>query len=166
MKVLASLATSFALAPFLAQTVLASLEKHAVTADSHPLFKRQPPATASYPPDDNVPPASSLKKEWVDALNAAKAAGKIPNVPQTVLAPSGANTYPGGIKAEYCSWTNQKCFGPNDIQNAPAHEWGLSFDDGPTSASLDLYQFLQQNNQKATHFLVSLPDPRPRSSHY
>jgi len=42
--------------------------------------------TAKYPdPNNNAFPPSNMPQAWVDALNAAVAAGKIPNVPVSTM---------------------------------------------------------------------------------
>ncbi|PWN94345.1 glycoside hydrolase/deacetylase, partial [Acaromyces ingoldii] len=125
------------------------------SSSGHKQFVRRQSAQASqYPPQLQTPPPSSLKQEWVDAYNKAKAAGKIPDVPLSTENPDGSNTYPGTYNKDWCSWTTAKCNGPNDIYQAPDNEWAISFDDGPTGASSKLYTFLEQNNQSATHFMI------------
>lgn len=60
--------------------------------------------------------------------NTAKAAGKIPNFPPSVV--SGANVvYPAGTNtgaSGVCSWTVGHCFGPADVVDAPTGIWGIS----------------------------------------
>jgi peptidoglycan/xylan/chitin deacetylase (PgdA/CDA1 family) len=92
----------------------------------------------------------------VDALNAAVAAGKIPNIPQSSNTPGTNPQYPQGQDAAgstICSST-YKCRAPGDIWDAPQGMIGTGFDDGPYPPSTKLYQFLQSQNQKATHFMI------------
>ena len=79
------------------------------------------------PPDLNLTP-----KEWVDALNAAVSAGKIPNIPQSMNT-GGNPAYPPGVNGNdpsVCSGT-AKCRNPDDIWDAPDGVLSVSFDDGP-----------------------------------
>jgi len=121
-------------------------------ADNHPahaLFKRQSlsnsdgstyPTVGSqewynaYPP--GLPDTSKLPMEWVNALNAAVTAGKIPNIPPSHNAPNQDPTYPNGLdpnSAKVCSGTYQ-CRIPGDIWDAPEGYLGLK-DDGPLPVS-------------------------------
>ena len=79
-----------------------------------------------------IPDTSLVPKFWVDKLNAAVAAKKIPDIP-----PSNASVYPPGvdpISAEVCSGT-YKCIIPGDIWEGPDGVFASSFDDGPTPVS-------------------------------
>lgn len=114
------------------------------------LFKRQdgdnPTDGNSYPevgsPEwaagfpGQIPDVGSLPKQWVDALNAAVSAGKIPNIPAAVV--SGAGTaYPPGVDPNspaVCSGA-ARCRQPDDIWDAPDGVLALSFDDGPFMVS-------------------------------
>ncbi|BGP22104.1 chitin deacetylase, carbohydrate esterase family 4 protein [Rhodotorula toruloides] len=115
------------------------------------LYARQ---TGAYPPALQKGPAP--KQEWVGTYNAAKAAGKIPSFPPATLVggnptyPSGTNTGENGV----CSWSVSHCFGDNDISDAPDGMYAIAFDDGPLPSSIKLYNFLKQQNQTATHFLI------------
>lgn len=74
------------------------------SSSGHKQFVRRQSAQASqYPPQLQTPPPSSLKQEWVDAYNKAKAAGKIPDVPLSTENPDGSNTYPGTYNKDWCS---------------------------------------------------------------
>ncbi|TXT11200.1 hypothetical protein VHUM_01951 [Vanrija humicola] len=72
---------------------------------------------------------------------------------------AGVN-YPAGDAD--CWWTNSRCTTPAeslgipaDITNLPEPEtWGLGFDDGPNCSHNALYNFLAENNQKATMFFI------------
>lgn len=115
--------------------------------------KRQ--ANNNYPPPFQPADPKFLPQEWKDALTALKAAGKIPNLPPSTVGANGLNVYPPGHSTEeICSWTVSKCFGANDVKQAPDGSWIVGFDDGPTNASPDLYNFLQSQNQSAVHFMI------------
>jgi chitin deacetylase len=148
--------------PLLALTAILSLfsvASHASASSSgeHMVRFHKRASASKYPAANVTPPQSSLPKDWVDALNAAVAAGKIPDIPTSTATSDGvsyASKKVGNSKAT-CSWTTIKCNGPDDITDAPDGEWTIAFDDGPTGASPLLYQFLQQHNQSGTHFMVS-----------
>jgi chitin deacetylase len=105
-------------------------------------------------------PENSTRPEWLAALNAAEQAGLIPNFPPATT-PDGGNTivYPADVNAgaePICSAYFQ-CRHADDVWDAPPGMIGLSVDDGPSgdpTASARLYDFLQQNNQKITHFMI------------
>jgi chitin deacetylase len=111
--------------------------------DDHPvhgLFKRQSATDGvtyatvgsqewlnAYPP--GLPDTSQMPQEWVDALKAAVAAGKIPDIPQSRNAPDQDPTYPDGLdptSPKVCSGTYQ-CQIPGDIWDAPEGYLGCSF---------------------------------------
>ncbi|OBZ76598.1 Chitin deacetylase [Grifola frondosa] len=138
--------------------------------DDHPvraLFSRQeqtdgvtyptvgsPTWSAAYPSNSADP--SKLPQPWVDALNAAVSAGKIPNIPIPTMGSDGNPAYPSGYDPNsptVCSATYQ-CRIPGDIWDAPDGVFGASFDDGPLDTSVPLYNFLQQHNMPATHFMI------------
>lgn len=124
----------------------------------------------------STPDPNQLPAEWVNALNAAVAAGKIPNIPQSTNTPGVNPVYPPGVNPnspEVCSAT-YKCRIPGDIWDAPTNYFGTGFDDGPLPVrspqtvskvfwtydliqdTPKLVQFLQQNNETATHFMIGV----------
>ncbi|KAG5652434.1 hypothetical protein H0H81_005030 [Sphagnurus paluster] len=139
-------------------------EDHPVNA----LFKRGPTDGTDYPTvgsptwssayPRSSPDVTQLPKEWVAALDAAVAAGKIPNIPQSKNVPGVNPVYPNNLNPngpEICSAT-YKCVNSGDIWNAPDGTFATSFDDGPTPASPKLLQFLASNNEVATHFMIGV----------
>ncbi|CAL1700614.1 unnamed protein product [Somion occarium] len=143
--------------------------------DDHPvhqLFKRGPSAgtdgvpyaqvgspawSAAYP--QSTPDANQLPELWVDALNSATAQGKIPGfAPSTPT--DGNPVYPDGVDPlgnDVCSTTYKCRSDPDNIYDAPDGVMGISFDDGPLpSSSTKLYEFLQANKQRATHFFIGV----------
>lgn len=117
--------------------------------------KIQPRQNGNYPPGFAVPTQDQTPQVWLDALAAATAAGKIPNIAPSTNQ-NGAVVYANnaGNDPSVCSWTVTKCVSSTDIVNAPDNHIAVAFDDGPTGNSGDLYDFLNQNNQSATHFLI------------
>jgi len=134
----------------------------------HALFKRADGDGNNYAPVGSAtwssafptssPDVTQLPQAWVDALNAAVAAGKIPNIPQSSNVPNTNPVYPNGLNpnsAQICSGT-YKCRIPGDIWDAPNGSLAIAFDDGPTPASPGLYDFLMTNNQPSTHFMIGV----------
>ncbi|GAA5979032.1 hypothetical protein JCM10908_002781 [Rhodotorula pacifica] len=129
----------------LASAVLAS------TAAANSLYSRQ---TASYPAPLEKGPQP--KQEWIDTYNRVKAEGKIPDWPVPTNN-NGAPVYPPGTdlgENGLCSWTLAHCYGDNDIYDAPDGMYAIAFDDGPVPSSWKLLDFLKQNNQSSTHFMI------------
>ncbi|KAF8076387.1 hypothetical protein FPV67DRAFT_1471515, partial [Lyophyllum atratum] len=135
---------------------------------AHALFKRGPTDGTNYPAVGtptwsspfpiSSPDVSQLPPQWVAALNSAVAAGKIPNIPQSSGTPGVNPVYPAGTNPngpEVCSAT-YKCRIPGDIWDAPDGFFAISFDDGPTPVSPKLLQFLNANNETATHFMIGV----------
>lgn len=135
-------------------------------ADTAELFRRAPgdgprPGSpqwlAQYPPAGGVPSQAEkdIPAAWLAAYRAAKAAGKIPNIPVSQLQPAGFPSY-GALSAtgpEVCSST-PKCRAADDIWDAPANTIGISFDDGPWQGTNKLLDFLERVNQTATHYCI------------
>ncbi|CDS02222.1 related to Chitin deacetylase precursor [Sporisorium scitamineum] len=128
----------------------------------------------------NLPEVAALAKQfpvpWDNATilpgdteaqnvwNSIKASGIIP----TGISPKGkvngdfsafTPTYPQNDPD--CWWTFNGCDTPkhpnlpNDLVQCPEPDtWGLTFDDGPNCTHNAFYDFLQQNNQKATMFYI------------
>lgn len=133
--------------------------------------------SASFPPPGlTLPDPSTMPVTWVNALNAAMAAGKIPNIPISSNTPGNNPVYPDGLSptsTEICSGTYQ-CRIPGDIWDGPNGIFASAFDDGPTPVSCfnfflpdtrlsdrypiqstpALVQFLQSNNLITTHFMI------------
>ncbi|CDS01321.1 related to CDA2-sporulation-specific chitin deacetylase [Sporisorium scitamineum] len=133
--------------------LLATLAGSALAGDF--TVKIQPRQANSYPPPFTVPTANQTPAAWLNALDAAVAAGKIPNIAPAINQegnPVYANNV--GFDPNTCSWTVTKCVSKNDIVNAPPNAIAIGFDDGPTGNSNDLYNFLSANNQSATHFMI------------
>ncbi|GBE79445.1 Chitin deacetylase [Sparassis crispa] len=112
--------------------------------------------SAAYPED--TPDSNQLPQAWVDALDAAVSAGKIPSIPVPTMGPDGNPVYPDGLdptSSEVCSGTYQ-CYIPGELWNAPNGVIAASFDDGPLPPSTQLYHFLSANDVHATHFMIGL----------
>ncbi|WWC70829.1 uncharacterized protein I206_104781 [Kwoniella pini CBS 10737] len=125
----------------------------------HALFAKRAPSpddpnfASNYPSPGATPGTDKLPQAWVDKLNSIT----LPNV--SVSNPNnGYPTYADGetpSDQHICSFTYE-CTTDEDLYNAPSGIFALSFDDGPTDASPDLYSFLATNNisTAATHFMI------------
>ena len=110
--------------------------------------------TAKWPTTD---PYTNTPQQWLNALKDAVSSGAIPDLPVSKLT-NGNPTYDSQDAAgpTLCSGTYQ-CRGKDEIWDAPDGMIGLSVDDGPVSdagASPRLYDFLKQQNQRITHFMI------------
>ena len=101
-----------------------------------------------------------MSASWLAALQRAEAANLIPQIPPTTTPDGGVTAvYPADVNAAQepiCS-AQFGCRHPGDIWDAPDGMIGLSVDDGPVgdpNASPRLYDFLKQQNQIITHFMI------------
>ncbi|CAE6443435.1 unnamed protein product [Rhizoctonia solani] len=104
--------------------------------------------------------AANLKPEWKAALDKAVSSGLIPtNCPVAKQSGGAAPSYTNSTgkmdpaKQPICSSSSQ-CRGDDQVYDMPDGLVGISFDDGPLPPSPKLYDFLKQNNVKATHFYI------------
>ncbi|KAF8516469.1 carbohydrate esterase family 4 protein [Hysterangium stoloniferum] len=150
------------------ETVPRSLSGSWYHPESHPvraLFKRDVPTPGSsawqaqYPQVWAPPiPETTTPPSWLAALNAAEAAGQIPEITIPTVASGqnpryGPNDDPTGPKI--CSSTFG-CRQPDDEWDAPDGHVAIGFDDGPTLGSALLYSFLKAQNLSATHFMIGM----------
>lgn len=138
---------------------------HAEDHPAHALFRRgdavvdaavgSPAWSASFPA--TIADVDKVPKAWTAALQAAIAAGKIPNIPQSTPDSTGYPTYPGldPQGKEVCSAT-YKCRNPGDLWDAPDGVFGVTFDDGPLPTSDALYTYLKAEHIPATHFMIGI----------
>ncbi|KAL4259230.1 chitin deacetylase [Pleurotus pulmonarius] len=149
-------------------TPLPSAWYHTAEHPVHKLFKRGPTDGVEYAPvgsptwasafPQSSPDVAQLPQAWTDALRKAIDDGKIPDVPRTSAVPDTDPTYPAGIDPmdpSVCSST-YKCRIPGDTWDAPEGVFGTGFDDTPTQPSIRLNQFLKDNNERTTHFMIGV----------
>ncbi|KAF8910686.1 hypothetical protein CPB85DRAFT_1253239 [Mucidula mucida] len=133
----------------------------------HDLFKRISSDGTEYPEvgsstwsagfPTTTPDPAQMPQAWKDALDAAVKAGKIPDIPPSIST-GGNPTYPDGLDPmsdEVCSAT-YKCRNPDDVWDAPDGHVGIGFDDGPEAGTTKLVQFLTEQDETATHFLIGI----------
>ncbi|KAG0042904.1 chitin deacetylase [Gryganskiella cystojenkinii] len=104
----------------------------------------------AYPPQFAIASTNTpLVAQWLKELNMSA----VPNFPVVPFSASGAPTNPTAIPAAACDWTETGCVN-KDIIQCPKGVWGLTYDDGPTEFSEQLYDALDKTNQKATLFYI------------
>ncbi|KAF9161448.1 chitin deacetylase [Actinomortierella ambigua] len=125
------------------------LEKRAAAGGNCPKTY-QPVAAGQYPALDCVPFVQDPQVQaWLKLVDFTK-------TPK--FAQSNAGACPADLTTlpkDQCWWTCQKCESPTDVVTCPTPgTWGLTYDDGPSPNSTQLYDVLKQHNQKATLFIV------------
>ncbi|BGP18595.1 hypothetical protein JCM10213_004228 [Rhodosporidiobolus nylandii] len=117
-------------------------------------------AAKVFPPIWEVANLATAESEVTDLFNSLN--GSIPNI-----APKGTPTgdfstvkYDGNADAD-CWWTWKQCTTPKlkglpaDIARCPEpNTWGFTLDDGPNCSHNAYYDYLQEQNQKATLFYI------------
>ncbi|KAF9924138.1 chitin deacetylase [Linnemannia zychae] len=103
---------------------------------------------ADYPPSSAVPSVDHPQvKQWLSEIDLKGA----PKIPLNVGEPPDC---PDKVDDGVCYWTCDDCASDDVVQCPERNVWGLTFDDGPTSATPDLLAYLDQQNVKATFFLI------------
>ncbi|KAG0225474.1 hypothetical protein BGW42_004280 [Actinomortierella wolfii] len=103
-----------------------------------------------YPPADKIAPTDTpLVKQWLSELNLTG----VPNLPVVPFGSEGDPKNPNSIPKDACDWTVDGCIN-QDLTVCPLGVFGLTYDDGPTQYSPQLYDFLDKTKQKATLFYI------------
>ncbi|KAG0259906.1 chitin deacetylase [Mortierella polycephala] len=104
----------------------------------------------AYPPSDKIPPTDTPQvQKWLAELDLTD----VPDWPLVPFTEDGDPKNPKVIPEEACDWTETGCFN-KDVTTCPLGVWGLTYDDGPTEFSPQLYDFLDKTEQKATLFYI------------
>lgn len=108
---------------------------------------------APYPMQDRVPPTDSPEvQQWIKEVAASGV--QIPALSVTAPGDCGGNQQLIGDQSR-CWWTCGHCTRPDDIVACPDKmTWGVTFDDGPGLTSMNLVNYLGQQNLKATFFII------------
>ncbi|KAL1923902.1 uncharacterized protein VTP21DRAFT_6937 [Calcarisporiella thermophila] len=120
--------------------------KDVTTKDAAPVVLPPPLPPGQWPAPDSPPP---FQPEWKNLVDWSK----VPNAPQ-----SQRGAFPKCVagKDEFCSWTCTGCT-RNDTDVLVCQDkgvWGLTYDDGPTDNSAQLFDYLDSISQKATLFVI------------
>lgn len=129
---------------------------------------------AIYPPQELGPrplPQWIARYRYLKDLPAEKSPfTAVADVPQAALTSNGQPLYPAEKAVDpgpggACSFRLAACVRGNeavakslspDVTYGQSGSWAVNFDDGPLPPSKQLYDFLWDRNEKATHFWVSI----------
>ncbi|KZP01608.1 carbohydrate esterase family 4 protein [Calocera viscosa TUFC12733] len=110
--------------------------------------------TLGWPTQDQVPPVDSPQvQQWLTELNG----WDIPDIRPTINGscaddPAAAAN---ATAAGNCWWTCGQCTRPDDLTICPdKYTWGVSYDDGPSPYTSKILEFLNEEDLKATFFVV------------
>ncbi|KAF9190579.1 chitin deacetylase [Haplosporangium sp. Z 767] len=107
-----------------------------------------PIVIADYPPINEIPPTNSPEVQaWLKEIDLTGA----PDLPLHVGAPPAC---PNPPIANECYWTCDGCAADDITACAAPNTWGLTFDDGPSTATPTLLDFLKTNKVSASFFLI------------
>jgi len=108
---------------------------------------------ANYPALDLQPPIDSPEvQQWIQEVKDTDIV--IPDIDPTNPGLCADNTA-AAADTSRCWWTCGGCTRATDITECPtAMDWGLTYDDGPSSHTLNLLSYLDQEKLKATFFVV------------
>lgn len=111
---------------------------------------------AFYPTKDQIPDVNSPQvKAWVDQIDWSK----VPNIPVAPGTPEVKN-FPqcppdSEVDPASCWWSCSGCVAPEDVITCPDRDtWGLTYDDGPSPATMDMINHLGALKLTATFFIV------------
>ncbi|KAG0045899.1 chitin deacetylase [Gryganskiella cystojenkinii] len=120
------------------------------THHSSPSVKLTSPPTSAYPPRGRVPPLDSPEvKQWLQEIDLSGAPTLALNKGEPPSCESGWSKDP-----KSCYSPCQNCYSDDVIVCPEKDVWGLTFDDGPSTATPTLLDFLELKKLKATFFLI------------
>ncbi|PCH33356.1 carbohydrate esterase family 4 protein [Wolfiporia cocos MD-104 SS10] len=107
-----------------------------------------------YPTLDKTPPTDTPEvQEWISQV--MNSGVDIPDIPVTNPGGCGNNTAALANAAQNCWWTCGGCVRDTDITTCPTKDsWGVSYDDGPSPYTPNLLQYFDQEDIRATFFVV------------
>ncbi|KAG0256632.1 chitin deacetylase [Mortierella polycephala] len=101
-----------------------------------------------YPKANEIPPTDSPEVQaWLKEIDFKGA----PDLPLNVGEPPECPEPP---VPEECYWTCDGCAGDDIVKCGRANTWGLTFDDGPSTATPTLLDYLKTNKLSGTFFLI------------
>ncbi|KAG0280690.1 chitin deacetylase [Linnemannia exigua] len=103
---------------------------------------------AEFPPGSVVPKTDHpLVQQWLSEID-------LTGVPLINLNEGEPPECPAKVAPGVCYWTCEDCAGEDVVECPDKNVWGLTFDDGPTPATPELLNYLDQQQVKATFFLI------------
>ncbi|KAG0263620.1 chitin deacetylase [Mortierella polycephala] len=110
---------------------------------------QSPIVIANFPPPNAIPPTNSTEVQaWIKELGDLSGA---PNIPLRSGAPPECANPPA---EDECNWTCQQCPADDITACSAPNTWGLTFDDGPSTATPTLLDYLKTNKLSATFFVI------------
>lgn len=107
---------------------------------------------SQYPPINQIPPTNSPEViAWLAELGDLSAAPKIP-LPNPTAQPPPCTV--GTPLVKECHWTCDGCSADDITFCAAPNTWGLTFDDGPSTATPTLLDYLKTQKLSATFFVI------------
>lgn len=116
-----------------------------------------------YPPAGQIATTNTLNTPEFQALMKSIDWSKVPQIPPKKWTPQQVAITTGyDVNADPdCWWSVSTCTTPKhqninpDIRTCPEPgTWGLTYDDGPYCGNAAFYDFLKQNNQKASLYYI------------
>ncbi|KAF9910502.1 chitin deacetylase [Linnemannia zychae] len=102
-----------------------------------------------YPTVNQVPPVDSPEvKAWLAEI------GDLSGAPSIPLHKGEPPSCPNPPIPNECYWTCDGCAADDITACAAPNTWGLTFDDGPSTATPALLNYLKTNKHSATFFLI------------
>ncbi|KAI7828260.1 putative chitin deacetylase, partial [Gamsiella multidivaricata] len=106
---------------------------------------------SEYPPINAIPPTNSPEVQaWLKEIGDLSGAPNIP-LPNPTAQPPPCAKKP---LPNECHWTCDGCSSDDITACAAPNTWGLTFDDGPSTATPALLDFLKKDKLSATFFLI------------
>ncbi|KAF9925763.1 chitin deacetylase [Linnemannia zychae] len=102
-----------------------------------------------YPAANQIPPVNSPEViQWLKEI------GDLSGAPSIPLHKGAPPSCPNPPIPNECYWTCDGCAADDITACAAPNTWGLTFDDGPSTATPALLDYLKTNKHSATFFLI------------
>ncbi|KAF9276955.1 chitin deacetylase [Mortierella alpina] len=103
---------------------------------------------SKYPTANEIPPTNSPEvQQWLKEID-------LTGAPQIALRTGAPPSCPAKVDPNECIWTCDGCAADDITVCGRPNTWGLTFDDGPSTATPTLLQYLKTNKLSATFFLI------------
>ncbi|CAO3565021.1 unnamed protein product [Mortierella alpina] len=103
---------------------------------------------SKYPTPNAIPPINSPEvQQWLKEID-------LTGAPQIALRTGAPPACPAKVDPNECIWTCDGCAADDITVCGRPNTWGLTFDDGPSTATPTLLDYLKTNKLSATFFLI------------